>query len=142
MANKQEQGKYLTLDRLLELSDLRQEDKFIPRLGANVRMRELSAAEVFHIREGSTKADATDAKKQTAMMLSLAMIEPKMTEADVMALWEKSSKVVDELANAYKEMSGTSAEAQKEAENSFRKQSGEGVPVQAGGQAGDDGSAT
>lgn len=130
--------KYLTLDTLLEKSDLRQEDKFIPRLGAYVRMRELSAAEVFHIREQASTKDKdgkveVDALKNVRLSLAACMVEPKMTPEDVAALFEKSTRAVDELAGAFKEMNGATDEGKKAAENSFRGQRGEEVPVPAGG---------
>ena len=136
MATKE--NKYLTLDALLEKSDLRQEDKYIPRLGAYVRMRELSAAEVFHIREQSTTKgkDGTpqvDALKNVRLSLAACLVEPKLSPEDVAALFEKSTRAVDELAQAFKEMNGATEESRKEAENSFRGQPGEEVPVQAGG---------
>lgn len=140
MANKTEnkQREFLTLDSLLEMSDLRQEDVFINRWQRWVTIRELSAAEVMDIRRKCVLTvkggeDGFDSDKNLKMQIAASMVRPTVTLADVETLYAGGQAAVAELVTAVMQINGMQSGAEKEAENSFRAEPGEEVPVQAGG---------
>jgi hypothetical protein len=131
-----EEKQYLTLDSLLKMSDLRQKDVYIKRLQSWVTIRELSAEEVLEIRKAcsSGKGDTFqfDALKNLKMQIQASMVNPKLTLANVETLFKGGTSAADELTVEIEKLNGVAAGSEKEAENSFRGQPGEEVPLSPG----------
>lgn len=107
--------------KLLNQGTLKEEDVEIPGVGT-VRVRALSRYEIMLA--GKTTGD--DAMAMEQAMLAMAMVDPKMTKAEI-AQWQKASPIGQMQAVVYKvnELSGVNKDSQKEAYKSLRDRPGE-----------------
>lgn len=107
--------------KLLNQGTLAEEDVEIPDVGT-IRVRALSRYEIMLA--GKTTGD--DAMAMEQAMLAMAMVDPKMTKAEI-AQWQKVSPIGQMQAVVHKvnELSGVNKESQKEAYKSLRDGPGE-----------------
>jgi hypothetical protein len=99
-----------------------------------VRVRGLSRSEVFMTQQ----AKGTEAMERK--ILALGMVDPPMTEDDVKT-WQRNSPAgeLDAVANKIHDLSGLGKGADKSGVPDVRPESGDGVRVLPGSEAGDDG---
>lgn len=99
-----------------------------------VRVRGLSRGEVFMTQQVKG-VEATERK-----IVAIGMLDPVMTEDEVRQ-WQRSSPAgeMEAVVDKISELSGLNKGAEKQAMQSFRDDSGDGVRVLPGGEAGHDG---
>lgn len=102
---------------------LPEEDLEIEGVGT-IRIRALSRYEIMV----AGKANPDDVLAMEQQMLSIAVLDPKLTEKEV-AQWQKSSPLgqVQEVIQAINRLSGVTKDSQKEAYKSLREDSQPGV---------------
>lgn len=93
----------------------------VPGVGV-LKIRGLSRAEVLEVQK------LTDIAQSDRRMISLAVVEPKLTEADV-KVWQENSGAseIEDLTKAVAALSGLAGESAKAAYQQFRDESGTGV---------------
>lgn len=116
-------------------------DVDVPGLGT-VRVRGLSRAEVMLVRK-ATDTEHMDGPRALVLerkMLATAMVDPELTEAEV-GRWQQASVAgeLEPVTHKIQELSGMLEGSAKEAVKTFRGESGDGVRVLPGAEAGDDG---
>lgn len=101
-----------------------------------VRVRGLSRGEVFMVQQ------LKGTELQERRTLALGMLDPTMTEAEV-GQWQRSSPAgeIEPVTEKIRDLSGVGANSEKQAMQTFRDDSGDGVRVPAGDEAVDDGGA-
>ena len=99
-----------------------------------IRVRGLSRGEVFMIQQ----AKGTQAMERK--MIAVGMLDPVMTEAEV-GEWQKNSPAgeLEPVTDKINELSGLGKKSEKQAMQTFRDGSGDGVRVLPGDEAVDDG---
>ena len=115
---------------------LPESDVEVPGVGT-VRVRGLSRAEALLVR------DAVDRAKGEQKILSLAMVDPKLTEAEV-AAWQSASVAleIEAVTDKIMELSGMSESAAKEAVKEFEANPDSEFRPLLGGEVESDGSRT
>lgn len=128
---------------LLFKTRLAEADVDVPGVGT-VRVRGLSRAEVMAIRKATDNDPATlDGQRVLVLerkMISLAMVDPKLTEAEV-KLWQDAAPAgeLQPVADRIQELSGLAEGATKSGVQSDGIGPGSGDGVLRGGEAGSDG---
>lgn len=120
---------------LLLKSRLEEADVEIPGVGT-VRVRALSRAEVLDVQKLQDKGTA----RMERRMLSLAMVDPQLTEAEV-GEWQQASAAgeMEPVGLKVQELSGMLEGADKAAYKEFESDPDTEFRVLPGGEAGDDG---
>lgn len=134
--------KKLTVAEILKRNQLRHETLSVDDWdGDEIEIRELSAAEKF---EFSQAAGLYTPQPNQVLFLKLSwaacLVEPTFTAEETDALFAESMRGLDQVLGAIKRLNKLNETAQVEAENSFRDDAGEVVPVSTGETAGEDGS--
>lgn len=127
-------GDYLSEDELVPSGDLPEEDVTLAR--GKVRVRALSRGEVFALRK-TTDDDLSRERR----MVSLALVRPKVTEAQV-GDWQRKDPAggdLEAITDKIAELSGMTQGADKSGVPDVRPGSGDGVRVLPGDEAGHDG---
>jgi hypothetical protein len=102
-----------------------------------VRVRGLSRGEVFAARKTTNEKDVGALERR---YLSLGMVEPRMTEADVLQ-WQQGSPAgeIEPVVDKVMELSGLGKGAEKSGVPGAGDESGDGVRALPGSEAVDDG---
>jgi hypothetical protein len=121
---------------------LAEADVEIPDVGT-VRVRALSRAEVLLVRKATDNADSIDGPRALVLerkMLATALLDPVLSESEV-GEWQKVSAAgeLEVVSRRIQELSGMLEDSAKAAYKSVPGESGDGVRVLPGAEAGHDG---
>lgn len=116
-----------------------EDDVEIPGVGA-VRVRGLSRGEVFALRKAKEAGRLKDDAAWDRRLVSLAMVNPAMTEDEV-GVWQDSSPAgeLEDVTKKIQELSAMAEGADKSSVEDVRGEPGDGVRVLPGSEAGDAG---
>ena len=105
-----------------------------------VRVRGLSRGEVFALRKAKEAGRLKDDAAWDRRLVSLAMVNPAMTDEEV-GEWQDSSPAgeLEDVTKKIQELSGMAEGADKSSVEDVRGEPGDGVRVLPGSEAGDDG---
>ena len=123
----------LTREAVLTIKDIVQDDVEVPEWGGSVRVQSLSVAQSQEVYEKARIPESTelDRKKTAVYTFIFGVIDPVFQESDYDALKDKSALAMARVIARISELSGTKPESVAKAAETFREESGEGVPVPA-----------
>lgn len=114
-----EQDGYYSAEEILEAPDITEEDVVIPEWGGKkVRVKSLTKEEQFFLREQARKragADASDEEMRgqvERLLITVAVIRPKFTEAQIPLLIKKRASAFERIFERINKMTGVTALAE------------------------------
>jgi hypothetical protein len=136
----------LTFQNIMDAQDITEREIPIPEWGGEVMVRSVN------YRQMSALKEKAKAMKEAGMevdedfvekhMVQKGLVAPSVTIEEVEVMWDKSASAMMKLLTGILGASKGSEEDQKEAEKSVSTGPEQDVPVQSGGEAGEDSSGT
>lgn len=121
MSTKPETAR-LTADEILALQDTKTDEVTVPEWGGTqVKVIGLTKKQQLDIRERSTVDGDVSAEKSQGYMFLEGVLEPRFTEDQLPALFEKNAGAIDRILTRVLELSGMKEGAIKAKEGEFRK---------------------
>lgn len=115
---KDHQPKKMSAADILALDDVRKDVVFIPEWDTEITVIGLTKRQQLDIRQRSLVEDEPDAEKSQQLMWMEGVLDPKFTEDQLPALFEKNAGAIDRVLTRVLELSGMKPEdvtKQKEA---------------------------
>lgn len=110
----------LTVDQIVEASDLGENEVDIPEWGGSVVIRGLGYGEWVDLREQSMVGGQQDEKVFSRLLLSTALVEPAVTSEQADLLLGKSTPAINRLVDEILSLSNIGAGAVVAAEATFQ----------------------
>ncbi len=114
-----QQRKILSVDDILAAADLAEETVDVPEWGGAVKVKGLTRAQVYELREKSKVAGKFDAARADMLTLLAGIVEPKFTEDQGPILMRKSAAATERISSAIGRLSGMDEGAAAAADRSF-----------------------
>lgn len=113
------QVRVLSVEEVLAVDDRPERVVEVPEWGGAVRIKALSLGQLQDIRTRATVGGEVDEAKSTLYMLQEGIVEPRLTEAQVEMLRQKSVPAIVRLLTAISELSAVDEASQRAAEARF-----------------------
>lgn len=111
----------LTVEAILAAADTPEDTVSVPEWGGAVRVRGLTKHQQQDIRVRATVNGSVDEERSQQLLWTEGVIEPRFTEDQMFALFEKQAGAVDRVLKRLLELSGMTEEAVTNKEAAFRQ---------------------
>lgn len=112
--------KILSAEDIIGSVDIKEEAYEVPEWGGSVKLRPFTKEQQQAMRKKAMVNGELDSDYLEMLLLQEGMLEPKLTDEQLIQVKQKSANVIDNIIRKITAMSGVTEQETKEAEKFFR----------------------